>query len=71
MELAQKILDITGSNSKIVYLPLPEDDPAQRRPDITLARKMLKGWEPVVPLHEGLVKTIRYFEELLMKEGKS
>jgi UDP-glucuronate decarboxylase len=71
MELAQKILDITGSKSKIVYLPLPEDDPAQRRPDITLARKMLNGWEPVVPLHEGLVKTIRYFEELLMKEGKS
>lgn len=65
LELAQTIIDITGSKSKLVYLPLPEDDPAQRQPDITLARENLSGWEPVVPLREGLMKTIEYFDQLL------
>ncbi len=65
LELAREIIDITGSKSKIVYLPLPEDDPTQRQPDITLAKKMLNNWEPEVPLHEGLEKTIEYFDRLL------
>ena len=65
LDLAREILDITGSKSKIVYLPLPEDDPVQRQPDISLAREKLAGWEPVVPLREGLLKTVEYFERLL------
>ncbi len=68
LELANEILDIIGSPSKIIYLPLPSDDPMQRQPDITLAREKLDGWQPVVPLREGLIKTIAYFEELL-KQG--
>ena len=68
LELAREILDITGSKSKIVYLPLPEDDPAQRKPDISLAREKLNGWEPLVPLRDGLTKTVEYFDELLKKE---
>jgi UDP-glucuronate decarboxylase len=67
LELAREILDITGSSSKIIHLPLPQDDPIQRQPDISLARERLEGWEPVVPLREGLEKTIRYFDELLTK----
>ena len=66
-ELAEKIVDLTGSSSKIVYEPLPGDDPKQRRPNIDLARKML-GWEPKVKLDDGLKKTIPYFEKLL-KDG--
>lgn len=65
LQLAREILDITGSKSKIVYLPLPEDDPVQRQPDIRLAREKLGGWEPSVPLREGLVQTIQYFDKLL------
>lgn len=63
--LATLILEITGSKSKLVYLPLPSDDPTQRQPDITLARQKLNGWEPKVPLREGLTKTIEYFDNLL------
>ncbi|HBL77270.1 MAG: NAD-dependent dehydratase [Bacteroidetes bacterium GWF2_42_66] len=65
LELAQTILDITGSKSKIAYFPLPEDDPAQRQPDISLAREKLDGWEPKIQLREGLVKTIEYFDNYL------
>jgi len=65
IELAQEILDITGSKSKLIHLPLPQDDPTQRQPNISLARKMLNGWEPKVPLREGLTKTIEYFDNLL------
>ncbi|MBN2697211.1 MAG: SDR family oxidoreductase [Bacteroidales bacterium] len=65
LELAQKIIEMTGSKSKIIYLPLPEDDPIQRKPDITLAGKMLDGWEPKVELEEGLERTIAYFKEVL------
>ncbi len=65
LELAREIIDITGSKSKIVYLPLPQDDPTQRQPNITLAKKMLNNWEPKVPLREGLQKTIEYFDKLL------
>ena len=59
-EIAETIIRMTGSKSKIVYRPLPTDDPKQRRPDITRARTLL-GWEPKVQLEEGLVKTIEYF----------
>jgi UDP-glucuronate decarboxylase len=65
LQLAHEILDITGSKSKIVYLPLPADDPVKRKPDISLAREKLDGWEPVVPLREGLLRTIEYFDRLL------
>ena len=62
--LAELILQITQSKSEIVYRPLPEDDPIQRCPDITLAKEKLR-WEPVVPLREGLEKTIEYFKQVL------
>lgn len=62
LEFARKIIEATGSRSKITFKPLPQDDPKQRRPDITRARKYLR-WEPKVPLSEGLVKTIEYFRE--------
>ena len=65
LELATRIKDITGSSSRIVFMPLPEDDPRQRQPDITLAGKMLGGWKPEVQLQEGLEKTIAYFEDIL------
>jgi UDP-glucuronate decarboxylase len=65
LELASEILDITGSKSKLVFLPLPKDDPTQRQPDISLAKEKLNGWEPKVQLREGLVKTIEYFDTLL------
>ena len=68
LELASEIIDITGSKSKIVHLPLPQDDPTQRQPDITLAKEKLDGWEPSIPLREGLIKTITYFEQLLKEE---
>ncbi len=68
LELANEILDLTGSKSKIIHLPLPADDPTQRKPDISLAREKLNGWEPKVPLREGLKKTIEYFDQLLKEE---
>jgi UDP-glucuronate decarboxylase len=60
LQLAELTLKLVGGKSKIVYRPLPSDDPKQRRPDITLARRVLK-WEPTIPLEEGLKKTITYF----------
>lgn len=63
-ELAEAVLDLTGSRSKLVFRPLPQDDPRQRRPDISLAREVL-AWEPVVPLRDGLVETVAYFERVL------
>jgi UDP-glucuronate decarboxylase len=65
-ELADLVLEITGSSSKIVSLKLPSDDPKQRRPDITMARELL-GWEPTTQLREGLTKAITYFDDLLSK----
>ena len=62
LELAQKIVELTNSKSRIVYLPLPGDDPRQRKPDITLAKEKL-DWEPGIRLEEGLRRTIAYFEE--------
>jgi Nucleoside-diphosphate-sugar epimerases len=64
LELAQMILKLTKSKSKIVFKPLPQDDPKQRQPDITLAKSRL-NWEPKVPLQEGLIKTIEYFKASL------
>lgn len=63
-ELAEIIIETTGSGSGIVYLPQPEDDPVQRKPDISLAIKEL-GWEPRITLKEGLLKTIEYFDDLM------
>lgn len=64
LQLAEKVIKLTGSSSKIVYEPLPSDDPAQRRPVIDLAKEKL-DWEPKVDLEEGLQKTIAYFEKVL------
>jgi UDP-glucuronate decarboxylase len=69
-ELAEKVIELTGSASKIVCEPLPADDPRQRKPDITLAREKF-GWSPKVPLAEGLQKTIAYFDALLKEGGPS
>ncbi|MDT0642297.1 UDP-glucuronic acid decarboxylase family protein [Zunongwangia sp. F363] len=68
LELADKIIELTGSKSRIVHLDLPKDDPTQRKPVIDLAKKELNGWEPQVALEDGLVKTIAYFEDLLRLE---
>ena len=65
LELAENIIDLTGSKSKLIYLPLPADDPTQRKPDITLAKEKLDNWEPKITLREGLTKTIDYFDKLL------
>ncbi len=69
LELAQKVIDITGSSSKMIFKPLPSDDPKQRQPDISLARSILNGWEPVIQLEEGLKRTIAYFDSEL-KAGR-
>ncbi|HBB91028.1 MAG TPA: NAD-dependent dehydratase [Bacteroidales bacterium] len=61
-ELAEKVIALTGAKSKLMYLPLPQDDPTQRQPDISLARKELNNWEPKIQLDEGLSKTIDYFK---------
>ena len=64
LELAEKIISLIGSKSKLIFKELPEDDPMQRKPDISLAKKVI-DWEPKVHLEEGLMKTIKYFEELI------
>ncbi len=64
LELAELVIEMTGSRSELVFLALPEDDPMQRKPDITLAKDKL-GWAPKVPLREGLGETITYFDQLL------
>lgn len=64
-ELAEKVMELTGSSSKLKFLPLPQDDPTQRQPDITLAKNELNNWEPKIQLEEGLRKTIDYFEGLI------
>jgi UDP-glucuronate decarboxylase len=67
-ELAEIVIDLTGARSKIVSKPLPADDPRQRQPDISMARKVL-DWTPRTPLKDGLVRTIAYFDDLLKDEG--
>lgn len=65
IELAQMVVKMTGSKSKIVFRPLPSDDPKQRKPDISLANKMLNGWQPDIKLENGLNKTIQYFKTIV------
>jgi UDP-glucuronate decarboxylase len=67
LQLAQKVIDIVGSKSKIVFRPLPGDDPMQRQPDLTVARREL-GWEPTTMLDEGLKRTVAYFEARLRSD---
>ena len=67
LELAEKVIRLTGSRSKVVFKPLPTDDPTQRRPDIKLARQKL-GWQPVIELEEGLQRTIEYFKSFVADE---
>jgi len=67
-EIARAIIRLTGSSSKLVYRPLPEDDPKVRQPDITRARTLL-GWEPKVPLEEGLTKTLEYFRKKVAEKA--
>jgi len=68
MELASLVIEMTGSRSRIVHRPKPQDDPRQRRPDISKAHDLL-GWQPRTPLKEGLIRTISYFEELLKDQS--
>jgi UDP-glucuronate decarboxylase len=72
--LAEKVIALTGSKSKLVFQPLPQDDPMQRCPDISLAKRKLGGWQPKVPLEEGLKRTIAYFDGVLkagIKPGRA
>ena len=64
LELAEMIIKLTGSGSKIIFESLPHDDPLQRKPDITLARERL-GWEPTLSLEKGLRRTIEYFKRIV------
>jgi UDP-glucuronate decarboxylase len=66
-ELAETVIDLCGSSSKLIYRPLPDDDPTRRRPDIALAKEQL-DWEPVVPLREGLKKTIAWFQSINLSD---
>ncbi len=66
LQLAEKVIELTGSDSRIIRKPLPQDDPVRRKPDIDLAKEQL-SWEPVVELEEGLKKTISYFDEVLSR----
>jgi len=66
IELAELIIDLTSSRSQIIHLPLPEDDPIRRQPDITKAKSILE-WHPKISLKDGLIKTIEYFERLMIE----
>jgi UDP-glucuronate decarboxylase len=65
-QLAETVIELTGASSRMIFLPMPTDDPKQRRPNIELARERL-GWEPMIALKEGLQKTIAYFDSTLSK----
>jgi UDP-glucuronate decarboxylase len=65
LELAEKVIELTGTSSKLIFRPLPQDDPKQRKPDISLAKEKLNGWQPTVQLEEGLTRTIEYFRTQL------
>ncbi len=67
-QLAEMVIDLTGAKSKLINLPLPQDDPRQRQPNIDQAKAVI-GWEPVTPLEEGLKKTIVYFDDLIRSDG--
>jgi UDP-glucuronate decarboxylase len=66
-QLAERVIELTGSSSKLVFNPLPEDDPKQRQPDISRASEIL-DWAPAIQLNEGLKKSISYFDALLKSE---
>jgi len=68
IDLALIVLEMTGSKSELIFKPLPQDDPKQRKPDITLAQKAL-SWTPKIGLKEGLSRTIHYFEKILIKSN--
>jgi UDP-glucuronate decarboxylase len=68
LELAKMVIDFTGSRSKIIHRPLPQDDPRQRQPDISKAQEIL-GWTPKIELKDGLKTTISYFEKMLAETG--
>ena len=68
-QLAEKVIELTGSSSRLIYQPLPSDDPLQRQPNIARAQEMLGGWTPQVQLEQGLQKTIAYFDHLLTEAG--
>ncbi|CAM3375471.1 UDP-glucuronic acid decarboxylase family protein [Thalassospira profundimaris] len=68
-ELAERVIEMTGAKSKLIFKDLPADDPLQRKPDITFARNTLDGWEPTVSLEDGLGSTIEYFRNLIAKHG--
>jgi UDP-glucuronate decarboxylase len=70
-QLAEMVVEMTGSKSKLVIKPLPADDPKQRQPDITLARKHLNNWEPKIPLREGLRRTIDWFKSIDMSHYRA
>jgi UDP-glucuronate decarboxylase len=65
LELAEKVVSLVGSKSRLTFMPLPQDDPKQRKPIIDLARSKLGGWEPKVQLEDGLKETIAYFRKAL------
>jgi len=65
LELAEKVIQLTRSSSKIIFMPLPQDDPKQRQPDITLAKLKLDNWEPNIQLDEGLLKSVEYFKKII------
>ncbi|MEL0653246.1 MULTISPECIES: UDP-glucuronic acid decarboxylase family protein [Algibacter] len=65
LELAETVIKLTGSSSKLIFMPLPKDDPKQRQPDISLAKDKLNGWQPNIQLETGLIKTIDYFKTKL------
>jgi UDP-glucuronate decarboxylase len=68
LELAEQVIELTGSKSELRFAALPSDDPVRRRPDVSLARREL-GWEPSTPLLEGLARTIDYFDDVLRRAG--
>lgn len=67
-QLAEEVIRLTNSKSELIFMPLPKDDPIQRKPDISLAKKELSNWEPKIQLEEGLIKTINYFDDLLKQK---
>ena len=67
LQLAENVIDLTGSKSRIIRMPLPSDDPRQRKPDISKAQKLL-NWQPTTQLRDGLSKTIEYFDALLKSD---
>lgn len=70
LELAERVIKLTGTSSRLVFKPLPSDDPKQRQPDISLAKSVLNGWEPTIQLEQGLARTIEYFQSLI-KSGQN